>query len=592
MRPTAAFLDLVKSIDSGNASRVVSELAAILAGGIAPALRAKLIVQHLETLAFRLEGCDLFLEAAQVFNLVATVDAENSERWRAAAVTVGLQSLCERRRFGEAAAFVAALRQDGGSDSKIAHGVEILMRLAWHYECRYQTEASVQCYRLAHELSGGGHGISTVDGHSLGSKIRAIRILQMGLLAEESLHAEAATLHEQTRGLLGLEPARIYDILSAREAATDGGGVYHEVRPGRWIQEPEIRFLDGPVTLISRVGSLDAPPQYVALFRDCLAFPRSNVVLQGDRLIYDLAAHPHSSTFDIRDGVNPDQIMVAVYGSGRALVVAPPEVRPIEAGLMMFGLQSRNYGHWLLEFAGRMLCFNDPACPAGFPICIDDDMPETHRQIIELLDERDRPVLPLPAVPVRVGDLGIAPAPTLLPFDTRSGHPVYDAVWPRDVLGDLRSKVLGRLGERGVDLRRRGRRIVLSRRGFVQRQLLNEAEIVGVLQLHGFEVVHPETLTFAEQIATYHAADIVVGSASSALTNCIFCRPGAKVVALIHESLSFNFRGYTSMIESSGADLLFVRGTTQHGEAVHPFHANYTVTPEKVLRAIEEVCRA
>jgi Glycosyltransferase 61 len=585
MRPTTAFIDLVRGIDSGNASRIIGDLAPIVAGEIRSPARVGAVMRHLETVAFRLEGSDQFAEASQVYDLIADVDAGNRERWRMSAVTVRLQGLCERGRFSEASTFVATLRRSEDSSTGIDQGIELLMRLAWRYECRYETEASVQCYRLAHELSGGGHGITTVDGHTLERKIRDIRILQMRALAEEGRHAEAAPLHEQTRGLLGLGPVRIYDIMSARQAAADGG-VYHEVRPGRRIQEPEIKFLGGPVALASQAGSLEAPPQYVALFRDCLTFPRSNVVLQGNRLIYDLAAHPLSGTFDIRDGVNPDQIMIAAYGSGRALVAAPPEVQEIHAGLMLFGLQSKNYGHWLLEFVGRMLCFNDRACPAGLPICIDDHMPETHRQIIELLDERDRPVLPLSPVPTRFRELGLAPAPTLLPFDMRPGHPVYDSIWPGDVFADLRSRVLGRLAERGVNLQGTGRRIVLSRRGFAQRQLLNEAEIVGTLAQHGFEVVHPETLTFAEQIAIYHTADVIVGSASSALTNCIFCHPGAKVVALIHEGLSFNFRGYTSMIEASGADLLFVRGTTERGEAVHPFHANYTVSPDQVLQAI------
>ena len=592
MRPTAAFMDLVKGIDSDNASRTIGELAAAVAGDLQSSARAKAVVQHLETLAFRLEGSDQFAEALQVYDLIAAVDAGARERWQTTAVTVSLQGLCERGRFSEAAAFVSALCREEASGPGISSGVDVLMRLAWHYECRYEAEASVQCYRLAHELSGGGIGITTVDGHTLTRKIRDIRILQMRAFAEEGRHEAAIPPHAQTRGLLGLGPLHIYRISSARQAAADGQGVYHEVRPGRRIPEPEIKFLDGPVALTSQAGSLDAPPQYVALFRDCLAFPRSNVVLQGERLIYDLAAHPLSGSFDIRDGVNPDQIMVAGYGSGRALIAAPTELRQIEAGLMLFGLQSRNYGHWLLEFVGRMLCFNDSACPAGLPICIDDDMPATHRQIIELIDERERPVLPLPAVPTHFRQLGLAPAPTLLPFDMRPGHPVYDSIWPGDVFADLRSRVLDRLAERGVDLRPTGRRIVLSRRGFAQRQLLNEAEIVATLEQHGFEVVHPETLSFAEQIATYHAADIIVGSASSALTNCIFCHPGAKVVALIHEGLSFNFRGYTSMIESSGADLLFVRGITDRGEAGHPFHANYTVSPDQVLRAIDRVCRS
>ena len=583
LKPSTAFMDAIRRIDSGNALRSVNDLVAVVSQE-APS-RRHTIVRQLDAVAFRLEGLDRFEAASRVHDLIASVDENQRGRREVTAAGLRLQGLCEDHRFGEAAAFVEALRGDGVSSERSLRGVEILMALAWRYECRYQAEPAVQCYRLAHAL-GDGSGIVTPDGHALPRKIRDIRNLQLTALLEQGRQDEAAPLHDETRGLLGLGPIQIYEIVSVRAAAADGRGVYHEVLPGRRIAEPAIRFLDGPVSLKSEAGTLDAPPQYVATFRDCLAFPRSNVVLHGDRLIYDLAAHPLSGRFDLRDGVNPDQIFFAAYGAGRALVAVPPEVREIDAGLMLFGLQSGNYGHWLLEYVSRMLWFNDGACPDGFPICIDDHMPDTHRQIIALMDERSRPVLPLPAIPIRVRELGVAPVPTFFPFDIRAGFPVYDAIWPRDVLGAMRCKILERLAARGLNLQQTGRRLFLSRQGYGQRQLVNEAEIADILSRHGFEVVHPERLSFSEQVELYHAAEIVVGSASSALYNCLFCRPGTQIIALIHEELSFPFRGFTSAIESFGAQLLFIRGTTLPSDAQHRMHASFTVQPEKVVAGL------
>jgi hypothetical protein len=214
-------------------------------------------------------------------------------------------------------------------------------------------------------------------------------------------------------------------------------------------------------------------------------------------------------------------------------------------------------------------------------------MPATHRQIVELLDERDRAIQPLPAIATRFGELGIAPVPTFFPFDTRIGKTVYDAIWPMDVLARMRRAILDKIVARGIELRSAGRRIFLSRQSFTQRQLVNEPEIIEVLTRHGFDVVYPEKLSFIEQIELFYSADLVVGSASSALTNCIFCNPSARVIALIHGNPSFNFRGYTSMIESSGANLFFIRGSTIKGEKIHPFHANYTISCEQIIRGLE-----
>lgn len=547
--------------------------------------------QHLATLGFRFHGEASPDLAARAYTLAARLTRSRAAQYRLAAVTAlraSLVDLCRRKAFDAAEELLDALLQAKAAIQDSGQNDPSLIRIAWDYELAGDAEGAVRSYLLA-RIARDQHGGQplTLDGDTLERKIRNLRILQLTALAEEGRHEEAAALHERTRYTLELGPLRVYEIVSARRAAAEGEGSYHELLGARRIAEPEITFLDGPVALTSECGTLDAPPQYVALFRDCLTFPRSNLVLKGDRLIYDLAAHPRSAVADIKDGINPGQIMTAVYGASRALVEEPGETHRLDAGLMMFGLQSKNYGHWLLEFVPRMLWFNDPACPSDFPICIDDHMPDTHRQIVALIDERDRPILPLPGLATRFGELGVAPVPTFFPFDTRMGHPVYDAVWPADVLAVLRETVLGKLAARGTDLRRTGRRIVLSRRGFVQRQLLNEAEIVDALTRRGFEVVYPELMSFADQIATYHSADVIVGSASSALTNCIFCNANAKVVALIHENRSFNFRGYTSMIASSGARVQFIRGSTAVDETLHPFHANYTVDPATVLRGLD-----
>ncbi len=551
--------------------------------------RPQIAAQHLATLAFRLQGENRLDLAARAYDLAAQVTPAQAAPYRLAAIRTRILDFCRRGAFDPVEGLLQDLRDAKADAGDRGQNDPPLVHIAWDYELAGDAEGAVRSYllaRLARDLLGGQ--ALTIDGDTLERKIRNLRILQMNALAEEGRHEEAQALHERTRHVLGLGPLRVYDIVSARQAAATGEGDYHELLGPRRIAEPEIAFLEGPVALTSACGSLDAPPQYVARFKGCLTFPRSNLVLQGNRLIYDLAAHPLSGIADIKDGVNPDQIMTAVYGAGRALVEEPAETQSLDAGLMMFGLQSKNYGHWLLEFVPRLLWFNDRACPPDFPICIDDHMPDSHRQIVELLDERGRQILPLPARATRFRELGVAPVPTFFPFDSRPGMPVYDAIWPADVLGAMRRLVLKQLTVRGVDLRPTGRRIFLSRRGFIQRQLVNEANIIATLTREGFEVVYPEKLSFMEQVQLYHTSSTVVGSASSALTNCMFCRPGCRVIALIHEYQAFNFRGYTSMIESSGAKLMFVRGRTISGESTHAFHANYEVQPAAVISAVRK----
>lgn len=585
MRPTATFIDLIRSINSGNASDRLEALASVLTTESLAEPDAASILRHLEALGFRLEGGSRYRDAAGAYEIAASIDTRDPKRWRMLAAGARLRDYVERELWDEALAFSAKIRLHG-DDGAMREAAATLLRVGWNHECSDRLEPAVRCYQLAFAMNGGDEGLATGDGQPISVKIRNVRILQMNALADQGRYEEAADLHETTRAIAGLGPVGIYGIVSAKRAADDGQGDYRELLAGHRMTEPDVKFLDGPIAMTSQPGTLDAPPQYLAFFKDCLTFPRSNVVLHGQRLIYDLAAHPLSGLADIKDGVNPGQIMTAVWGPGRALVEAPAEIREIDAGLMLFGFQSRQYGHWLLEFVPRMLCFNHPACPSGLPICVDAEMPETHRQIIALMDTRDRPIVTLPPVATRFRELGVAPVPAFFPFDTRPEFPIYDAIWPQDILAAVRRRILERLAADGLDLRRTGRRIILSRRGFAQRRLVNEADIIEALRPHGFEVVHPEQLTFAEQVAIYHSANIIVGSASSALINCMFCRPNARVVALTHESSAFYFRGFTSFVESSGARLLFVRGSTEQAEGIHPMHANYSVSLEQVSRAL------
>ncbi len=47
------------------------------------------------------------------------------------------------------------------------------------------------------------------------------------------------------------------------------------------------------------------PAQYLAFLDGAHAFPRSNVVIAGDTLVYDLAAHPRRPTSCCRTGSIP-----------------------------------------------------------------------------------------------------------------------------------------------------------------------------------------------------------------------------------------------------------------------------------------------
>jgi len=86
-----------------------------------------------------------------------------------------------------------------------------------------------------------------------------------------------------------------------------------------------------------------------------------------------------------------------------------------------------------------------------------------------------------------------------------------------------------------------GRRLYLSRMGQARngastRLMLNEAELASAVAALGFEVIEPEQLSPAQQIAAFGSADVIVGPSGSAMFNVVFCRPGTKVLDIESEA--------------------------------------------------------
>ena len=74
------------------------------------------------------------------------------------------------------------------------------------------------------------------------------------------------------------------------------------------------------------------------------------------------------------------------------------------------------------------------------------------------------------------------------------------------------------------------RRLLVSRADVNARRVLNEDEVFGRLEPHGFERVTPGRLPLAEQVALFSQAQIVVGTHGAGLANIVFMPEGGSVI--------------------------------------------------------------
>jgi capsular polysaccharide biosynthesis protein len=188
-----------------------------------------------------------------------------------------------------------------------------------------------------------------------------------------------------------------------------------------------------------------------------------------------------------------------------------------------------NYGHWLLECLPRMALVAEHFDLAGLKILVSRNSPQMRRimqetlacfgirseQLVEVRNNR----------PVAVDQL-IYPLPMTI-------HPWVKA--PRVI------EILESIGASIAEDCPAPRRLYVSRAGAGRRQLLNEAEVLRVLDPYGFTIVHPERLSFAEQVRMFSRAEVIVGNYGAALTNAVFAPRGVTLLALTTQMMGDDF---------------------------------------------------
>lgn len=191
----------------------------------------------------------------------------------------------------------------------------------------------------------------------------------------------------------------------------------------------------------------------------------------------------------------------------------PPEVLDGPTAVVAVNLGA-GYCHWLLEELPRLLLV-----PPG----------EVENLILHAGAEPARAALARRGGGERVVEARRtahrACAPLLVPaLVGRPGLPTEAAL-------GLIADFTGGLGRGGS---RFGERIYLSRAKAGRRRVGNAAELEAALAAAGFATVCAEDLPWAEQIAVFRAARVVVGPHGAGLANLVFCAPGTRVVELAH----------------------------------------------------------
>jgi len=77
-----------------------------------------------------------------------------------------------------------------------------------------------------------------------------------------------------------------------------------------------------------------------------------------------------------------------------------------------------------------------------------------------------------------------------------------------------------------------GKKLFITRQNCSARNLVNESDVAKKLKDFGFKMIDLNDIEIVGQIRAFSRADTIISSTGSALTNIVFCNPGAKIIEI------------------------------------------------------------
>lgn len=359
----------------------------------------------------------------------------------------------------------------------------------------------------------------------------------------------------------------------------------------RRIEPPGLLEIPAPLTAGSRpldlagaIGPALTCVRYVGEARGAKVCAGSDVVLlPNGTALSDNLTHP------LGELVNHHFDAWIVMGSVSQLVLRDlPTISVPGVAISLLGPAVRFYGHWLLDTLIRFRSIEEHPAAATACLLIDDGMPQSHIEALQLLLGGGRPMRAIPRGScVQVDRLLFAGPEVFFPHVLRYRVPQSPSVAPSAVggLAWLRQRFHAALN--GTP-RRRPSRLIVRRRSSTRR-VVNEDRLSEMLVREwGFEEIHPETLSFSEQVRRFRDADVIVGAQGSAMSNSVFCTPGACVVSLC-STFAANFPSWADALERLGIRHCFVVGEAIEGSHPLMIQRDLHVDPNELVDAFAKL---
>lgn len=369
-------------------------------------------------------------------------------------------------------------------------------------------------------------------------------------------------------------------IESLRDAGRARPGIFHEMAPaGEPVCVP-------PPAII---GAADCPPlrgharsMYVACLIDARVRARSCVIEVGDVAVVDYE-DDELRRIDERLDYDPSVFDATTESAWIMTPTGDSGVIEIAEAFNLLGVRPDAFGHWMIEYLPKYIGAALSGALPRVPLLIDAGLPESLRDMLELLLPEGVEIIELaPFTVARVRRLWCAPGQTCFPLyetDLRLYKWEYFLIHPARFAPIVRE--MARRFERAAARPTGVERLFLARDPSQWHKLVNCAAIEAAASARGFAVVYPQRLAFVEQARFVRHADYIIGPDGSQMFLAFFARPGTKLSILSNPEGIGEIQAENAVLyQGMGVDCTVLTGPAAVLDEEAPWESDYEIDEE------------
>ncbi|GJE66058.1 hypothetical protein LNAOJCKE_3272 [Methylorubrum aminovorans] len=310
------------------------------------------------------------------------------------------------------------------------------------------------------------------------------------------------------------------------------------------------------------------PESLVCTLRDAVVF-RSGMIRCGEHLVRE-------SLTNIPPGEQNESLRFHADGTAHVEIANPktagPEAAPLhvdETTVLLTQEWDENYGHWIVEGLPRIVQAGETVDLRRVRVVLNDHpgMRTVYLDSLAPFGIAPEQAIWLGRREVRFREL-VYPTPVTVQPWVKSPLILKAAARLRTAMGD---------GDGPA-------RLYVSRNRWGRRRLINEAEVEALLAERGYRTVHPETLSFRDQVALFAGAERVVGAMGAALANILFAPDGLRLLAMTNRDMIDDFFFDLTSLKGGGYHAL-------HGTSDRPglgMQSDFTICPTQLKQCLDD----